>query len=842
MSEIQERLTAALAGRYAIEGPLGEGGMALVFLATDVKHDRQVAVKVLRPELAASLGAERFLREITVTAKLQHPHILPLYDSGDADGLLYYVMPFVEGESLADMIEREKQLSIDEAIGITKEVAGALGHAHSYGLIHRDIKPENIMMSGGHAIVADFGIAKAVSAAGGESMTQTGMAIGTPAYMSPEQAAGDPNLDGRTDIYALGCMLYEMLIGQVPFTGPTAVAIIARHTMDQVPPPSIMRQSIPTTLEDVIFCAMAKSPADRFRTAQEMIDALTSVELGGRPKVRSTRTDLRQIAIQPPAWKRALLPAISVVAVIGVALAIWQFVFAGGGSRMPTLAGGLPPSTVAVRYLEDATPGGELQYVADGITEGLIARLQTVPALNVISRNGVAPFRDPQIPPDSVARALDAGSVVSGTVDKVGNEIRVTARLIDGESGSDLGARASITMPADDPLAALDAVVDTVSRFLRTRLGEEVRTRELASETRSSEAWTLVQRAERVRKDAEDLAGRDSAEAARQFARADSLLALAEAADSRWAQPIIDRGWIAYRRALQQGEGLAGVPLLDSAQAYANEALALDPAAPNLRALALRGTVRYRSWQLRVETDQDRQARLLQQAREDLEQAVTGVGADPGLVPALVTLSDLYYDLPTPDVPGAQMLASKALEADAYLENAPQVLSTLFWTNIDRQSLPEARKWCLEGYRRFPKISEFTRCQLWLMVTPQAPPKVDSAWALRAQIDSLTRSRYRRLEAELLVGGVIARDGLTDSARAVLDRAHAAMNREFDPDLELYGPEAYVRTLLGDDDRAIDLLKEFTAENPSHDYSQMLGNWWWQKLNDNPRWKELSVG
>ena len=842
MSEIQERLTAALAGRYDVEGPLGEGGMALVFLATDVKHDRQVAVKVLRPELAASLGAERFLREITVTAKLQHPHILPLYDSGDADGLLYYVMPFVEGESLADMIEREKQLSIDEAIRITKEVAGALGHAHAYGLIHRDIKPENIMMSGGHAIVADFGIAKAVSAAGGESMTQTGMAIGTPAYMSPEQAAGDPHLDGRTDIYALGCMLYEMLIGQVPFTGPTAVAIIARHTMDQVPPPSIMRQSIMPELEDVIFCAMAKSPADRFRTAQEMIDALTSVETGGRPKVRSTRTDLRQaMVVQPPAWKRALLPVISAVALTGVGFAVWQVFFAGGSSRPPALVGGLPPSTVAVRYFEDATSDGELQYVADGITEGLIARLQTVPALNVISRNGVAPFRDPGISPDSIARALEAGSVVSGTVDKMGSEIRVTARLIDGESGSDLGARASITMPADNPLGALDAVVDTVSRFLRTRLGEEVRTRELASETRSSEAWTLVQRAERVRKDAGGLSDSDPAEAPRQFARADSLLALAEAADTRWAQPIIDRGWIADQRALLD-EGLAGMPRLDSALAYAEEALALDPAAPSLRALALRGTVRYHYWQLRAETDPSAQARLLQQAREDLEQAVMGVGVDPGLVSALVTLSDLYYDLPTPDVPGAQMLARQALEADAYLENAAQVLTTLFWTHVDRQSLPEARKWCLEGYRRFPQLSEFTRCQLWLMVTPQTPPNVDSAWVLDARIDSLTRGRYRKVEAKLLVGGVLARANQADSARAVLDRAHAAMSREFDPNLELYGPEAYVRTLLGDDDTAIDLLKEFTAANPSHDYSQMLGNWWWQRLRTSPRWRELSVG
>lgn len=290
MNEVFERLKTALAGTYTVERSIGEGGMAFIFLATDIKHDRSVAIKVLRPELTASLGAERFLNEIQITAGLQHPHILPLYDSGEVDGLLYYVMPLVEGETLAEYIAREKQLSIDEAIQIAREVAEALGHAHSHGLIHRDIKPDNVMMSGGHAVVADFGIAKAVSVSGGQKLTQSGMAIGTPAYMSPEQAAGDPDIDGRTDIYALGCMLYEMLVGEIPFTGRTSQAILARHTMDIVSPPSTVRQSVSPDLEDIVFCSMAKSPADRFRTASEMIDALKAVEIGSRPKISSTQT------------------------------------------------------------------------------------------------------------------------------------------------------------------------------------------------------------------------------------------------------------------------------------------------------------------------------------------------------------------------------------------------------------------------------------------------------------------------------------------------------------------------------------------------------------------------
>jgi serine/threonine-protein kinase len=218
MADVLERLKAALADRYRIERELGSGGMATVYLAEDLKHHRQVAVKVLRPELAAALGAERFLREIEITANLNHPHILPLLDSGEADTFLYYVMPYVEGESLRDRLVREKQLPIDDSLKIASEVADALGFAHEHNVIHRDIKPENILLEAKHAVVADFGVARAIDAAGETKLTETGIAIGTPAYLSPEQASGEPELDGRSDIYALGCVLYEMLAGQAPFS------------------------------------------------------------------------------------------------------------------------------------------------------------------------------------------------------------------------------------------------------------------------------------------------------------------------------------------------------------------------------------------------------------------------------------------------------------------------------------------------------------------------------------------------------------------------------------------------------------------------------------------------
>ena len=245
MTDLLERLRTALGERYAIDRLVGEGGMATVYRAKDLKHERTVAIKVLREELSVSLGADRFLREIRVVANLQHPNILGLYDSGAAEGLLFYVMPFVEGESLRDRLKKEQQLPLHDALQITREAAEALQFAHEHGVIHRDIKPENILMQGGHAMVADFGIARAVSEAGGDKLTQTGMAIGTPHYMSPEQALGSEHVDARSDVYSLGCVLYEVLIGQPPFTGPNSMAIMARHSMEVVPSLQVVRASVP---------------------------------------------------------------------------------------------------------------------------------------------------------------------------------------------------------------------------------------------------------------------------------------------------------------------------------------------------------------------------------------------------------------------------------------------------------------------------------------------------------------------------------------------------------------------------------------------------------------------
>jgi len=372
MGDSSGPLQAALAGRYRLDRQLGEGGMATVYLAEDTRHHRRVALKVLRPELAAVLGAERFLKEIEVTAGLQHPHILPLFDSGafaehdgEAGRRPYYVMPYVEGESLRDRLRREKQLPIAEAVRIATEVAGALDYAHRRGVVHRDIKPENILLHDGSAVVADFGIALAMQQAGGSRLTETGLSLGTPQYMSPEQAAGDRELDARSDVYALGCVLYEMLAGDPPYTGSTLNAVTARKLSEPVPPIRTVRETVPLELEQVVVRALAKLPADRFATAAELAAALTAA--GGL--VATPSTPVPSFApVAEPRWKRFIPWAIALAATgMAAALAV------GGGAEQAgnlRLSANTPKGTEAYGFGASAaialSPDGSTLVFAAG--------------------------------------------------------------------------------------------------------------------------------------------------------------------------------------------------------------------------------------------------------------------------------------------------------------------------------------------------------------------------------------------------------------------------------------------------------------------------------------------
>jgi eukaryotic-like serine/threonine-protein kinase len=355
VSTASDRLAAALADRYRIERELGQGGMATVYLAEDLRHRRRVALKVLRPELAAVIGAERFLKEIETTANLQHPHILPLFDSGIADTFLFYVMPYVEGESLRDRLAREKQLPVDDAVNIAREVLSALDYAHRHAVIHRDIKPENILLHDGSALVADFGIALAVSSAGGGTrMTETGMSLGTPHYMSPEQAMGERELTARSDVYALGCVLYEMLSGEPPFTGPTPQAILARVVTEEPRSLTLQRRTIPPHVEAAVLASLQKLPADRFASAAQFAEALA-----GKGAVPA-RTASREAAATPRRSRALPGTAGVIVAVLAAGLGWWL-----RGTRAPALAA--PPVRFAFTL---ARPGGDfhLAISPDGRT------------------------------------------------------------------------------------------------------------------------------------------------------------------------------------------------------------------------------------------------------------------------------------------------------------------------------------------------------------------------------------------------------------------------------------------------------------------------------------------
>ncbi|MGW8267653.1 MAG: serine/threonine-protein kinase, partial [Longimicrobiales bacterium] len=313
-----QELKRGLADRYSIEDEVGVGAMGVVYRAQDIRHERRVALKVLRPEIAATIGTDRFLREIRIEAQLNHPHILPVYDSGEVEGLLFCVMPFVEGESLRDRLDRERQLPCDEALRICREVADALFFAHARDLIHRDVKPANILLESGHAVLADFGLAKALSAAGDQGLTRAGFAVGTPAYASPEQAAGDERIDGRSDLYSLGCVLYEMLAGQPPFVGPTADSVVRQHLTQPPPSVRVMRTSVPEAVEEILTRLLEKSPADRFSSAEELVRALDAAISGEWKRLQ------RPLGFR---LRRNLRVTVPVAALLVVFVVVFPFVF-----------------------------------------------------------------------------------------------------------------------------------------------------------------------------------------------------------------------------------------------------------------------------------------------------------------------------------------------------------------------------------------------------------------------------------------------------------------------------------------------------------------------------------
>ena len=836
MSETLEHIAAALADRYAVGREIGRGGMATVFAATDERTGHEVAVKVLHRDLTVALGPARFKREIEIASSLTHPNILPILDNGEAAGSLFFVMPLIAGESLHARLEREGQLPIDEAIAIVRDVAAGLAYAHDHGIVHRDIKPENILLDDGRAVLADFGIARATADANAaQKLTGTGMTLGTPMYMSPEQAAAERELDGRTDQYSLACVLYELLAGAPPYSAPTAQGLMARHAMESIPSVRIVRESVPEQVEDALYRALSKNVVDRFPTVAAFAAALGTPDTWEHPSLRrrSPRTagDRRRSRVRRMIYSGALaLPMLS------AGWAGWRYWLSPPDVAALTPDAALAARRVAVLYFDDESTGGRLTHVADGLSEALTAELAQVDALDVVSRNAVLPYRATDVPADSIGRALKVGTLVRGSVESTRDGgVQVVVRLVDAASGEGIGRAATFRQSGENVLALRDSLAATVAEFLRARIGVEVRMRESRSGTTVAAAWTLVQRAERARKDAEMALAADHPDSADlHFAHADSLLVAADSLDPRWAEPSAQRSALQYRLArLAHGKAAASV-IIDRGVASAERALGRDP--QNAGALEHRGTLRYLRYLMALVTDPREAADLLVAAQKDLE---TSVRLDKGRATAFSTLSHLYYQ--KPDYVSAKLAARQAYEADAFLSDLPKVMRRLYATSLDLEQLDDAAKYCSEGRRRFPDDPAFATCGLWLMVAQAEPPRPDSAWHLAGLAARLTPEAQRTFEerrGQMLAAGVLARAGLADLARRVLVRARA--DARIDPDRELVGVEAYVRTLTGETDEAVRLIRDYLSSNPEH-RSGLSKNqsWMWKTLRHDPAFKDL---
>ena len=824
-------LTGLFAGRYLIERELGHGATAVVYLARDTTRGHAVAIKVLRPELAESVGADRFLKEIQLNQQLHHPHILPLLDSGKTEGHLYFVLPHMEGGTLRHRLERERQLAVPEAISITRSIAGALTHAQSKGLIHRDVKPENILFTSGQACLGDFGIARALQRAMDESTTSSSIVRGTPPYMSPEQAAGGVTMDGRSDMYSLACVVYEMLAGMQPFVGPTPESVIAQRLMHPPRPLRVYRPTVPSQVEAVIERAMAVSQADRYQTATEFADALES----------AWRTSDHVPALPPAkvSWKGR-----SAVAVLVTALAAFvaaTIVTNRRDATPPGIPGG-DTRRIAVLYFDDLSPETVPEYVVDGITEDLIDHLGGVRALHVISPNGVRRFKRSALPLDSVRAALNVGTVVSGSVTRSGNSVRVNVRMIDAASGRQLYSR-QLEQQWMELFALKDKLADQVAFWLRQRLGEEIAVRERRAAAKSTVAWETAQRGSEALRNA-IAAGtlRNDPEAPRLLLGADSLYARAEQLDPAWAHPTVVRARIAITVSLESpvappeskvGDYARADPLqrrriwLERSVALANDALRREPRSAD--ALVVRG----QAFQLLMTLGAAGRDTLAAMSERDLKAAVE---IRPDLASAWATMAELaLFDGRYTD---AAVAAERAYETDAFFRSS-NVMSTAFVASLRAERFDEARKWCRLGLDRSPGDPRFTECELTLLGATGATGRdAGTAWRLLTRIERedtlqmLGRTwGYRRL----MVAAILARGGNADSARRVLVRVQNTPEEQRGL-TSLF--EAYVLVLLNDRDAAIARLSDRLRTAPEY-RTQVATLPYFRPLHGDPRFEAL---
>jgi TolB-like protein len=732
-AELGRRLQAIVAGRYTIERELGQGGMATVFLAQDVRLGRQVAIKLLDPALTSSIGVERFLREISITARLNHPHILALIESGQDGGLVYYVMPHIEGESLRERLKREPPLSVTGAVWIAREVADALTYAHGRGVIHRDIKPENILLSDGHAWVADFGIARAIETcadSNSQSLTLTGLPIGTPAYMSPEQAEGRPDVDGRSDLYSLGCVLFEMLAGRPPFLGRSARAVMQQHVT--TPPPSLaeLRPDLTPDLIAATERSISKDPKDRYQTANAFgmdlqVIAANAVATHSTPAdahARAAASGVRRAVEALPAERGsrtgALLLASAAVAAVALAASTLLPLGSGGRSAPPVapVASTADPSaayraSIAVMPLVSYGADSQSVFLSEGVTEEIIAQLAGIRGLKVISRTSVMALARKGLTVPQIADTLGVRHVLEGSVQREGDRIRITLQLIEAKTDAHLWAE-SYDRSMKDVIALRQEIAGKVAGALALAL-PGIRTDPPAAETESAAYEAYLRGSYWVGRTSPE--GLDHAITAFEAAiRLDSAYAPAYAALSD-----VLRDWVS----LGYRGGRDPYPTFVRASSLANRAIALDSSLP--AGYIARAMVRIMAWapDEAVRTDLARALALMPNSAqahlayglvlaraghypEALTQIANAVQLDPLSASmhgdlALTALGARRYDVAIRESRRALSLepafvGGNTIEAVALLgQGRPDAC-----LELDLSGFPEVRALCLQGAGR----------------------------------------------------------------------------------------------------------------------------------------------
>ena len=805
-------------GRYEIGRELGRGGTAVVHEARDHLRNETVALKLLREALIGSDAAERFLKELRLHQRLDHPSILPVLDSGSHEGQLFLVLPFMEGGTLRDRLTREKQLPLPDVLAITKSIADALAHVHANGLLHRDVKPENILFADGRAVLGDFGIARALERAIGDGTTSTGVIRGTPLYMSPEQAAGESDLDARSDIYSLACVTYEMLAGMHPFTGPSLESVMTQRLSFPPRPLRAYRASIPLSVERAVLRALVVSPADRYQTATEFADALANA---------IAHPDEPQPTSRIGSWRMRAAAGVVGAGLLGVAL--WKV------AQPRPDAGEIPagdPRRIAVLYFDDLTPAKAIGHIASGLTENLIDQLSQVTALRVTAPNGVRAFRGDSMVLDSIAKRLGVGTIIAGSVSSSGEQLRVTVRLIDAGTSRQLQSRT-----LQHPLATLFRLQDTltsdVTLWLRERLGREVRLRAQAASTNSVAAWEWVQRAEALSQDAGAMALRRDPRSPELFARADSAFAVAEKLDSRWPLSTLGRARNAISSAFAYTDR-SGRPTaqfnaqLREAVRLAEVVLSRNAGLSEARAIRGEGLMRLASLGSVTPAES-----LLNVAVTDLRRAT----ADrPDAARAWYALGSALSRLGKFD--DAAEAFRTAYNTDAFLTSTRSVLVELLFSMMLAGRYEDAGRWCKMAQSRYPGDPRFTQCELNILGwSGRAASEASAAWSLLSRIEredstGVTRAswHYRRL----MIAAILARAGLRDSARGVV----ALARTERGDRIAAPYAEAYVLTLLGDRDAAILLLTQALAASPN-DRSIIANHPWYADLRGDPRFTVL---